>query len=136
MYYPDKRVRLRGSYLVKEPVPAYIIHAVNGSFHKSRADVQEADLQAGKQPGTPDWGVEPAEAQGILNLDLPVRQAGNNHKEYLAAPRGDYNQFYTHMYNAIRHNQPVPVAAEDAIAVVSIIEAAFLSSQQGKVIGS
>src|SRR5207237_5734514 len=56
LYYPRLRVKLKSSYLVREPLPAFILHGTKGSFIKSRADVQEAALLAGSSPTGADWG--------------------------------------------------------------------------------
>ena len=36
-FYPHMRVRLRCSYLVREPLPAYILHGTKGSFIKTKS---------------------------------------------------------------------------------------------------
>src|SRR5690349_9253131 len=46
LFYPNLRVKLKSSYLVREPLPGFILHGSKGSFLKSRADIQEAALQA------------------------------------------------------------------------------------------
>ena len=51
LYYNDKRVRLKSNYLVREPLPGYIIHGSIGSFIKQRTDVQEQALQKEIWPG-------------------------------------------------------------------------------------
>ena len=67
LYYPGQRVRLRCSYLVKEPIPGYIIHGTQGSFIKHKTDVQEKALQAGLLPDKESWGIEPAHEKGLLH---------------------------------------------------------------------
>ena len=42
--------------------------------------------------------------------------------------------FYNGMSNAILKNKPLPVSAEEAAQVIKIIEAAFLSNSERKVI--
>src|SRR5699024_10085783 len=59
LLYPDFNCTLKASLLVREPVPAYVLHGTKGSFLKSRADVQEADLDEGLNPCKSDWGKEP-----------------------------------------------------------------------------
>ncbi|MDQ6813200.1 MAG: Gfo/Idh/MocA family oxidoreductase, partial [Bacteroidota bacterium] len=57
LYYDKKRVILKASNIVREGLPAYVLQGSKGSFIKSRTDVQENDLIAGKVPGTAQWGI-------------------------------------------------------------------------------
>jgi predicted dehydrogenase len=107
-----------------------VLHGSKGSFIKPRTDVQEAMLQAGKIPGSPDWGTEPETEKGLLHTE----RAGKEIREYLPSMKGNYMNFYDGMYNAIRNYEPVPVAAEDGLKVIRVIETAYESSQKKKVI--
>lgn len=130
LYYPDLRVRLHTSYFVHAPLPSYIIHGTSGSFTKSRADVQEADLQAGRKPGGAEWGIEPAGEEGTLFTQKDGK-ASTIKVDTLA---GNYMQYFDGIYKAIRNNEPAPVTALDGINVIRIIEAAYQSSREQKVI--
>ncbi len=130
LYYPRLRVTLKSSYLVREPLPAYILHGSRGSFIKSRADVQEVSLQAGKVPGTSDWGTEPETAQGLLHSEIN----GKIVRERVVTLQGNYLDYYEGVYNALRNHQSVPVPVEDALEVVKIIELAYKSNRERKVI--
>ena len=125
LYYPSFPVRLKAGYLVREALPAYIIHGTKGSFLKSRADVQEKDLQAGKQPTGPEWGVEPESERGLLHTDT---------RGYIPSLNGDYRAYYTALYGAIREGQPLPVTPEEGIRVMRVIDAAIRSSAEKRVI--
>lgn len=129
-FYSDKRVRLKCSYLVREALPAYILHGAKGSFIKPKTDVQETALQAGKIPGSSDWGVEPENEKGLLHTEVD----GKIIKEYLPSFKGNYLEYYNGIYEAIRNHQALPVTAEEGLAVVRIIEAAFKSSKEKRVI--
>jgi scyllo-inositol 2-dehydrogenase (NADP+) len=130
LYYTDKRVRLRCSYFVREPLPGYVIHGTKGSFIKHKTDVQEKALHAGKFPGTDDWGIEPESEKGLLHTE----KDGTVIREYVVSERGNYLDYYEGMYQAIRNDKPVPVSAKDALNVICIIEAAFESSDTRKVV--
>jgi len=130
LYYPTFRVRLKSSYQVREALPGYVLHGSKGSFIKPRTDVQEAMLQAGKIPGSPDWGTESESEKGLLHTE----RAGKETREYLPSMKGNYMEFYDGMYNAIRNYEPVPVAPEDGLRVIRVIETAYESSQKKKVI--
>jgi len=130
LYYPTFRVRLKSSYMVREALPGYVIHGSKGSFIKPRTDVQEGALQAGKTPGTADWGIEPESEKGFLHTE----KDGKVIREHVPSMRGNYGEFYEELYQSIRHDAPVPVNAADGLAVINIIEAAYESSRHKKVI--
>lgn len=128
LFYPHHRVRLKASYLVREPLPAYIFHGTKGSFIKKRSDVQEADLTAGKSPETTDWGRD--NDNGILHTETNNTVIRKN----IPAISGNYLFFYEGLYNALTANEPLPVSIEDGINVMRIIESAELSSKTGRVV--
>jgi predicted dehydrogenase len=51
------------------------------------------------------------------------------------SPRGNYAQFFEGLYRSIAHDEIEPVSAEDGVRVMKIIDAAFASSDEGKVVG-
>jgi predicted dehydrogenase len=130
LYYPNLRVRLKASYSVREALPGYIIHGLKGSFIKPKTDVQEALLQAGNIPGGEDWGREPQTEKGLLHTEIN----GLEERKYIDSEQGNYDDYYSGIYEAIRNNKPVPVTAEEGMNVIRIIEAAFESSKAQKVI--
>lgn len=69
LFYPDLRVRLKASFFVREPNPAYVLHGKRGSFLKHRGDVQEDDLKVMKKPNLDTWGTEPKEKEGYLHTE-------------------------------------------------------------------
>ena len=130
LYYPSHRVILKSSYFVREALPGNILHGTLGSFIKSKADVQEKDLQAGKMPETHNWGIEPENEKGLLHIE----KDGNIVKEYIPTLKGNYMAYYDGMYEAIRNNKEVPVTGKDAMQVIKVIEAALKSNKERKVI--
>nr|WP_321373018.1 Gfo/Idh/MocA family oxidoreductase [uncultured Bacteroides sp.] len=126
LYYPSFRVRIKGGYLVKEALPAYIVHGTNGSFLKTRADIQETDLQKGLLPNTIGWGTEPEAEQGLINYD----KEGTTIREKIKTQQGNYLEFYNGVYTSLTKNRPMPVTVDDGIRVMQIIEAAFKSSKE------
>jgi predicted dehydrogenase len=131
LYYPRKRVRLKASNQVREAIPAFALHGSEGSLIKSRADVQEADLIAGKIPDSETWGIEPETEKGLLHTEKDNKVI----REYIAAPKGNYMEYFDQMYKAIRLNEPVPVTPEDALEVIKVIEAALKSNTERRVVG-
>ena len=130
MFYNHFRVRLHSSLLVREALPAYVIHGKKGSFIKAKTDVQEVALQAGKIPNTLDWGTEPENEKGLLHTEIN----GKIVKEYIPSAKGNYMAYYDGIYKALRMQQPPPVAAEEGLNVIRIIAAAYKSNEQKKAI--
>ncbi len=127
--YVDKRVHVRGGYFFREPLPEYSLFGRNGCFFKRRADVQESQLQRGIAPGDDGYGVEPAGAEGRLITGSEAPDADS-----VSAPRGNYAAFYEGMYDAIAHDGPEPVTADDGVRVMRIIDAAFRSHGEGRLV--
>lgn len=130
LFYENLRVRLKAGYLVREILPAYIFHGSKGSFIKPRADVQEADLQKEKSPSSTDWGTEPEEGRGLLHTESD----GKIIREYIISQRGNYMGYYHELYEAIRNDKLLPVRAEEGLDVIRIIEAAFKSIAEKRII--
>ncbi len=129
-YYDKLRVRLKASYVVREALPGYILHGFKGSFIKPKTDIQEDELKAGVIPGKADWGKEPETEKGLLHTE----KDGKIIREYITSEKGNYGEYYDGMFNAIRNSDPVPVTAQDGLDVIRIIEAAFQSSKERRVI--
>ncbi len=130
LYYPSIRVRLKSSLLVKESIPSFIVHGLNGSFIKSRADIQEAALLAGKKPGQPNWGKEPALEMGLLNTKIH----GIEDRKKIPTLAGNYGHYYARLYDALTGNGDNPVSAKDGIRVMQILEAAKKSNKNQKLV--
>jgi predicted dehydrogenase len=130
LYYPKLRVRLKSGYQVREPLPAYSIFGRRGTFLKSRGDVQEAQLIRHLKPNLEDWGTEPESERGLLHTE----KDGEVLREKIPTQQGNYYDYYDGVYQALRHDAPMPVTAEDGIRVMQIIDAALKSSQERRVI--
>jgi len=130
LFYPGLRVRVKSSYVVREALPSYVFHGTKGSFIKARTDVQEVMLQASVVPGGPEWGVEPDSEKGLLHTE----KDGKIIREYIPSLKGNYGDYYDQLYKAIRENAPVPVTAEQGLNIIRIIEAAYESNRDKKII--
>ncbi|NSL89974.1 Gfo/Idh/MocA family oxidoreductase [Chitinophaga solisilvae] len=130
LYYDTLRVRLKCSYLIREALPSYQLHGRAGSFIKTKSDIQEAQLQRGLLPNSPDWGAEQPHEWGLLHTEIN----GKVVKQFLPGTNGNYMDYYNGIYAALVNNAPNPVAPQDASNVIRVIEAAFKSSREGKVI--
>jgi scyllo-inositol 2-dehydrogenase (NADP+) len=85
------------------------------AYTKYGLDVQEAALKGGARPGAA-WGVEPRDSWGKIGTDDDLRA--------VATEPGAYPVFYRRLEAAIRDGGPPPVAAEEAVAALEVIDAA------------
>jgi scyllo-inositol 2-dehydrogenase (NADP+) len=131
-YYPGLRVRIKAGYFVREALPAFILHGALGSFLKTRADIQERELLAGKRPGGPEWGREPENERGLLHTE----KGGTVIREMVPTLQGNYGEYYDRLYEAIRRpaDRVLPVTAEDGRKIIRIIETAYKSNAEKMVI--
>ena len=127
LYYKSLRVRLKASHVARAGLPGYIIHGQKGSFVKPNTNIQEEELTKGMLPNRPDWGKEPDSEMGLIHTEID----GEEVKKYIPSERGNYNEYFTAMYEAIRNGAPVPVTGEDGLKVIAIIQTAFESQEKG-----
>jgi hypothetical protein len=130
LYYPDFRVRLKSGYFVKQPIPSFVIHGTEGSFLKTRADLQEPSLLSGMKPDDARYGIEMAGEEGLLVLD----SNGSTKKELIPTEKGNYMHYFEGVYQALRMGSSMPVSGEAGWAVMKIMDAAYLSAQEQKVV--
>jgi len=130
LHYPGHKCLLRSSYLVREPGPRFILHGTEGSFLKWGVDPQEADLKSGITPGSANWGEEPESMWGRINTTLRGERLEGSQR----TNPGNYLGYYDNVYEAIRNNKPLQVTAEQARNVIRIIEAAYRSSREARVV--
>jgi scyllo-inositol 2-dehydrogenase (NADP+) len=123
--YPDVKVTLKASYLVREPGPRYLLHGTEGSFLKHGIDPQEEALKKGDLPGGPGWGTEPEAEWGRLNTEI-----GPYNGPYETLP-GNYTAYYENVHQALTGKAGLAVTAAQANLVVKVIEAAFESHRSG-----
>lgn len=124
LHYNTHRVALKGSYLVKQPGPRFVIHGIDGSFIKYGIDPQEQALKDGLLPVTPNWGHEPEEDWGILNAETE----GLHYIGKIETLPGNYLTFYNNIYDALVYGKELLIKPQEAINVIKIIEAAYESS--------
>lgn len=130
LYYSNFRVRLKAGFFVREPNPSYMVHGKKGSFLKSRGDVQEDELKLGKKPNLTTWGTEKEGQEGLLHTEID----GKIVREKVPTFQGNYYDFFEGVYQAIANDHVEPVTAQDGVNVMRIIEAAFQSSEQKRMI--
>ncbi|KAA9327024.1 oxidoreductase [Hymenobacter busanensis] len=110
LHYPaGPLVTLASGLVIAQPLPSYVLHGTQGSFNKSRADVQEAQLTEGLSPLDASYGIEPNALAGELTL---VDAEGQKTTTVLPAPKGDYLQLFEAVFQALRHHVPYPITEE------------------------
>ncbi len=123
LHYTGMRVALKASYLAREAGARFSLHGTQGSFVKYGLDPQENALKAGHSPQSTDWGKEKPEMWGTLNTE----KHGLHYVGKLETIAGNYMAFYDNIYDAIINGKELAVKPEEAINVISIIEAALES---------
>ena len=126
LYYPDKRVRLKAGFFVREAIPAYAVHGKKGSFLKSRGDIQEDVLKMGEKPNVTTWGTEPEDKAGLLHTEIN----GEIVRTTIPTLQGNYYDLFDGLYVSITQDKEEPVTAKDGIRTMKIIDAAVASSEQ------
>ena len=91
-------------------------------------DPQEEMLKEGNLPGAPGWGEEPEELWGILNQD----KEGSDQKQLIGTIPGNYLMYYDSIWEHLRKGKALAVKAASARDVITIIEAAYESSNRGE----
>jgi predicted dehydrogenase len=130
LQYSGFHAIVKSSYLVREPVPRYIIHGTGGSFIKFGIDPQEQALKEGKIPGSTSWGCDPREYWGKLNTSL-----GSLHVEgVVETVPGNYLAFYKNVYDVVREGKDLIVKPEESRDVIRLIEACAESNSLRKAI--
>lgn len=119
--YPGRRVVLHMSMLLPEHGLRMAVHGRKASFVKHGLDRQEEQSKGGMRPDHNDWGLDPVPGQLTL-ADGTVRA--------VAPVRGDYPAYYRAIAAALAGEGPMPVSAEEALAVMDVIAAGTISNTE------
>jgi predicted dehydrogenase len=123
------RSHLSAGWSQGAPGPRYRVTGTTGSYvNRTLMDIQEELLLAGRTPDTlgAEWGAEPAERWGR------VYRGGEG--ETVPTERGRWDTFYPRFGRAVRGLGPVPVDPRDAIASMTVLDAARRSATEGVVV--
>ncbi|SHG43945.1 Gfo/Idh/MocA family oxidoreductase [Streptoalloteichus hindustanus] len=123
---PDIVSHLWMSALAADLGPRFRVLGDAGAFVKHGLDPQEAALRAGETPGGPEWGTEPPEAWGRLGAGGDV--------ELERTDAGAYQRYYAGVAEALATGAEPPVGAADGVTVLEVIEAAYRSAREGRVV--
>lgn len=119
--YPNElNVFLTASMLVADIKEAFVINGVMGSFSKTHADVQEAQLLAGMKPTDKGYGIEAAADAGKLTT---VNEDGSRSITTVTAKQGNYMGIFEAVYQHIINNVDYPITEDDVLTQLAILEA-------------
>ncbi|HEY4352577.1 MAG TPA: oxidoreductase, partial [Paraburkholderia sp.] len=125
--YASHEVLLHASALTAIVAPRFTIHGARGSYVKYGLDTQEDQLKAGLRPG--DAGFAGGNEAGTLRV---LEGEGDQEVERALPTRdGAYVNFYRALAAAIHGGVAFPVNAQDAVDVMTVIELAQRSNDEG-----
>ncbi len=125
--YGNRKAVLHAGALVRAPGPRYAVHGALGSFIKYGVDTQEDALKAGGRPGGERWGHDVAAHYATVT-------AADGSSRTVPTIPGCYEAFYAGIHQALTQGGPPPVAAQDAVAVVRVIECAYRSHRERRTV--
>ncbi|MBN3810747.1 oxidoreductase [Paraburkholderia sp. Ac-20347] len=109
--------------------PRFAIHGTRGSYLKNGLDTQEDQLKAGLRPGQPGFG--DGNEAGRLHV---MADDGQESDREVPNAAGNYADLYRALAAAIREGTPFPVSPQDAVDVMTIVELAMRSAEEGRTI--
>ncbi len=118
--YGKLRVILHSGSLAAGGTARFTVHGTEGSLVKQAADRQEQQLRNGMRPGDPGWGDDP---------DRLVLFDGTGGSHLSSAIAGDQRLYYRGIVDALHGNLGTCVTAQQALAVMAVIEAGVLSAR-------
>jgi predicted dehydrogenase len=120
------RSHLKATICAAEIGPRYRVYGDRGAYVKFGVDPQEEMLKAGCRPGDAGWGDDARERWGVL---------GDGERSTIVPTEpGSYERFYEGVVRTLTEGAPPPVDANDAIAGLEIVEAAYQSAAQRQVV--
>jgi predicted dehydrogenase len=120
--YADKRVILHAAMCVAGGSPRFVVHGLAGSLVKPCGDIEEAQAEAGLDPGAPEWGIDP---DPLHHWDA---QGG---EQLIAPPRGCQPRFYTELAQACLGRGPPPTTPDQILLVQRVLDLAIDAARTG-----
>jgi scyllo-inositol 2-dehydrogenase (NADP+) len=118
------RIVAHASSLMPDHAPRISLFGARATLFQYGFDGQESALKEGTMPGDLNWGVTPGTRVELRDTDGTPRA--------LAVQNGQYEAFYASVAAALLDGAEPPVSAEDALAVMRVMDAARLSGQTGQ----
>ncbi|RJF91303.1 oxidoreductase [Sphingomonas cavernae] len=123
--YGARRVILQASQMTHANGLRFAVHGTRGSYIKYGTDPQEGQSKAGLKPASPVWGID--DQPGLLTRLAPD---GRAHEIIVESERGNYAAFYEALRDAILDGKPNPVPPQQALDVMTVIEAGRISADE------
>jgi scyllo-inositol 2-dehydrogenase (NADP+) len=130
LIYKDLQVTLSAGMLMKEPVASFVLHGTKGSFVKYGIDPQEDQLKAGILPTDAAYGQDSPDTYGTMVIE----EDGVTIREKIQTLRGDYNIYFDAVAESIRKQTPPPISPSENLVVIQILEAAYQSNDENRVV--
>lgn len=130
--YGKMRAVLHGGALVAADSPRFTIHGKLGSYIKFGLDTQEDALKRKIDVHSKDFGIDGRD--GLLTIASGLVDGAALVSNSLPTERGDYLAYYSGVRDAVRNGAPNPVAPDDAMAVMRLIELGSKSSDSKTVL--
>jgi len=118
-YGDGLNVFVHANLLVTDVQPAFVLHGINGSFIKERADVQEEQLLKGIKPGEPGFGAEAKGKEGKLTLR---EENGEKIEELIPSELSSYIALFEDLYQSLVNDSPYPIKETEILAQLEILE--------------
>jgi predicted dehydrogenase len=123
--YQKLRVILHASHTTHASGLRFAVHGTSGSYIKHGLDSQESQSKAGVTPRDSDWGIDTR--PGLL---IRVGEDGLEYEQAVKSERGNYLYFYEGVRDAVLGHAANPVPPEQALAVMSILDAGRVSDAE------
>ncbi len=105
--------------------PRFRVLGSKTSYVKYGMDPQEAALRSGASPNDEEWGMESPDAWGRLGTPEA--------NEPIPTLQGRYQEFYLRVVSAITEGTDSPVAIDDVIKGLAVVEAAQRSARYNRI---
>lgn len=120
---------LGGNWVEGAPGPRFRVTGTTGTYILDKTmEIQEHLLIAGRSPATEggSWGIEPKQDWGSI--------ARGDARTPVPTERGRWDTYYPAFAAAVRGDRRVPVDPWDAVAALTVMDAARLSAQTQRVV--
>ncbi|QRV75038.1 oxidoreductase family, NAD-binding rossmann fold protein [Ceratobasidium sp. AG-Ba] len=123
---------LRGTLSAVTSKPLrFIVRGENGTYTKHGHDVQEGQMKKGMSPRDAEFGREPKSKYGEIELQ---NADGVIEFDFLPTVKGEYARIYPNIAAVIEGKEEPIVKWDDSAAVVQILQLAFQSSREQRVL--
>jgi scyllo-inositol 2-dehydrogenase (NADP+) len=130
LLYPERKIVLKAGIMCREPGPRFVVHGRKGSFIKHGLDPQEENLKQGMKPGDEQLGADLKANYGLLHTEIN----GKVERKQVKTLPGNYAGYFENVYQAFTGNGQLAVKPEEALQTIRVIEKAYQSSREKRVV--